>query len=192
MIDLLGLFSQKTIPNEVQVIVSVLSLDPKVDPDVLSIIGASCAIYISPIPVNLCISAIRIGYKNNVYYCSNKKEHGANLDLVVSGNEKSIFMVESESDQLKENIILDAIKFAKNNISPVIDLIKNIDFLLKNEKWPENIKEQNTTLFEKIKQDYKGKKNIMPIVVRDSNYPYKWHFEYIELFKVARSLGSVF
>merc|ERR1712187_391014 len=48
--------------NEVQIIVNVLSLDPTVDPDILSIIGASCALSISPIPVNLSIGAVRIGF----------------------------------------------------------------------------------------------------------------------------------
>ena len=75
----------KNFYNEVQIIINVLSLDPKIDPDILSVIGASCALSISPIPINFPIAAIRIGLKNNEFYSAKAKEENSNLDLVVSG-----------------------------------------------------------------------------------------------------------
>jgi len=121
--------------NEVQIIVNVLSLDPKIDPDILAIIGSSCALSISPIPVNFSISAVRVGMKNNIFYCSNSKEESSDLDLVVSGTDKSVFMVESESKELPEKKIAEAITFAKRQMEPLLNLINIMKEEMSIEKW---------------------------------------------------------
>jgi polyribonucleotide nucleotidyltransferase len=143
--------------NEVQIVVNVLSLDPKIDPDVLAIIGASCALSISPIPINLSIAAIRIGLKNNEFYCGKSKEEDSDLDLVISGTNESIFMVESESKELSEDKIIEAISFAKKEMSPLLNLINEMKAEISYEKWTYYKKDKDNNIQENINSDFENK-----------------------------------
>ncbi|HSB24993.1 MAG TPA: polyribonucleotide nucleotidyltransferase, partial [Burkholderiaceae bacterium] len=94
--------------NEVQVVVHVLSLNPEVQADIAALIGASAALGISGIPFNGPIGAARVGYVNGQYVLNPGKTELANskLDLVVAGTEAAVLMVESEADQLPEEVML--------------------------------------------------------------------------------------
>jgi polyribonucleotide nucleotidyltransferase len=143
--------------NEVQVIVNVLSLDPKVDPDVLAIIGASCALYISPIPFNLAIAGVRVSCKDNELYCSNAKQEDSDLDLVISGTSKSIFMVESASNELTEEKMIEAITFAKNQMEPILQTIQEMNEEINHGSWTYHKKEQDNNVLEEIKSKFENK-----------------------------------
>lgn len=116
----------KTFTNEVQVIVTVLSADPKVSPDVLSIIAASAALAISGTPFDDVLAAARVGYANGSYLLnpSESEIKNSELDLVVAGTEHAVLMVESEAKELSEEVMLGAVLFGHEAMQPVIQAIR--------------------------------------------------------------------
>ncbi|MCB2032691.1 MAG: polyribonucleotide nucleotidyltransferase, partial [Ottowia sp.] len=90
-----------------------LSLNPEVDADIAAMIGVSAALSISGIPFNGPIGAARVGYINGEYVLNPGPSARANsqLDLVVAGTEAAVLMVESEADQLTEDVMLGAVVF---------------------------------------------------------------------------------
>ena len=114
--------------NEVQVIVHVLSVDPEVDPDIPSMLGASAALAISGIPFNGPIGACRVGYINGEFVACPKISQMADsrLDLVVSGTERAVLMVESEADCLPEDIMLGAVMFGHEQQQVAINAINEL------------------------------------------------------------------
>jgi len=99
--------------NEVQVVVHTLSLNPEVDADIAALIATSAALSISGIPFNGPIGAARVGYANGQYLLNPGQTERANsqLDLVVAGTEAAVLMVESEAQQLSEEVLLGAVVF---------------------------------------------------------------------------------
>ncbi|BBA84958.1 polyribonucleotide nucleotidyltransferase [endosymbiont of Pachyrhynchus infernalis] len=114
--------------NEIQITLTVLSLDPDVNLDIISIIGVSTALSISNIPFNGPIGVSKIGYINNelVLNPNNNDLKNSELDLLISGTLDSITMIELSSNFLEKKIILDAIKLGKKNYSFIIDNINDI------------------------------------------------------------------
>lgn len=114
--------------NEVQVIIHVLSVDPEINPDIPSMIGASAALTISGIPFQGPIGACRVGYVNGGFVCnptvSQLKE--SRLDLVVAGTERAVLMVESEADCLPEQTMLDAVMFGHQQMQVAINAIHEL------------------------------------------------------------------
>ena len=90
--------------NDVQVVATVLSLDPEIDSDIPSLLGASAALAISGVPFNGPIGAARVGYKEGKYLLNPgaKELSESALHLVVAGTEKAVLMVESEARGLSE------------------------------------------------------------------------------------------
>jgi polyribonucleotide nucleotidyltransferase len=99
--------------NEVQVIIHVVSLNPEVQADIAAMIGTSAALAISGIPFNGPIGAARVGYVNGEYVLNPGKTEltFSQLDLVVAGTEAAVLMVESEADQLSEEVMLGAVVY---------------------------------------------------------------------------------
>src|SRR5213082_2199085 len=114
--------------NELQVIATVMSVDPEVDPDVPALIGASAAIALSGIPFNGPIGAARVGYVDGQYVLNpSKTELGVSkLDLVVAGTEAAVLMVESEAKELPEEVMLGAVVFGHQQQQAVINLIHEL------------------------------------------------------------------
>jgi polyribonucleotide nucleotidyltransferase len=112
--------------NEVQVVATVISLNPDVDPDIASLIGASAALAISGIPFNGPIGAARVGYINGQYALNPKYSELENskLDLVVAGTEQAVLMVESEAKELPEGVMLGAVVFGHEQMQQAIRAIK--------------------------------------------------------------------
>ena len=111
-----------------QVIIHVLSVDPEINPDIPSMIGASAALTISGIPFKGPIGACRVGYVNGGFVCnptvSQLKE--SRLDLVVAGTERAVLMVESEADCLPEQTMLDAVMFGHQQMQVAINAIHEL------------------------------------------------------------------
>lgn len=99
--------------NEVQVVIHVLSLNPEIAADIPSLIGASAALAISGIPFNGPIGAARVGYLNGEYVLNPTKSQleQSQMDLVVAGTEAAVLMVESEAQQLSEEVMLGGVVF---------------------------------------------------------------------------------
>jgi polyribonucleotide nucleotidyltransferase len=115
--------------NEVQVIATVMSVDPEIDPDIPAMIGASAAIALSGIPFSGPIGAARVGYVDGQYVLNPSKTElttTSKLDLVVAGTEAAVLMVESEAKELPEEIMLGAVVFGHQQQQPVIDLIHQL------------------------------------------------------------------
>ncbi|TSE26549.1 Polyribonucleotide nucleotidyltransferase [Tepidimonas sediminis] len=114
--------------NEVQIVVHTLSLNPDVDADIPALIASSAALAISGIPFNGPIGAARVGYINGEYVLNPGPAERANsrLDLVVAGTEAAVLMVESEADQLPEEVMLGAVVFGHEQGKVVIEAIHDL------------------------------------------------------------------
>ncbi|MBI5588025.1 MAG: polyribonucleotide nucleotidyltransferase [Deltaproteobacteria bacterium] len=114
--------------NETQVIATVLSVDLENDPEIVATAGASIALGISDIPFNGPIATVRVGYIDGKLVCnpSLKQQKESDLDLLVAGAEGSIIMVEAGSRFVSEELLLEALAFAQENIQGVLDLQKRI------------------------------------------------------------------
>jgi polyribonucleotide nucleotidyltransferase len=116
--------------NEVQVVIHTLSLNPEVDADIAAMIATSAALSISGIPFNGPIGAARVGYINGEYVLNPGQSQRANsqMDLVVAGTEAAVLMVESEAQQLSEEIMLGAVVFGHEQgniaIAAINDLVR--------------------------------------------------------------------
>jgi polyribonucleotide nucleotidyltransferase len=118
----------KGFTNEVQVIATVISSDGENDPDIPSIIGASAALALSGIPFTTPIAAARVGYIDGRYVLNpplSQMDNSA-LDLVVAGTEKAVLMVESEAQELPEEIMLGAVLFGHQEMQGVIEAIRGL------------------------------------------------------------------
>jgi len=117
--------------NEVQVVIHVLSLNPEVSADIAALIGSSAALAISGIPFNGPIGAARVGYINGEYVLNPGKTQLLNsqMDLVVAGTQAAVLMVESEAQQLSEEVMLGGIVFGHEQgniaIAAINDLVRD-------------------------------------------------------------------
>ncbi len=113
--------------NEVQIIATVLSMDPDVSPDIVAMIGVSAALSIAGVPFNGPIGAARVGYIDGEYVLnpSSAKLKESKLDLVVAGTENAVLMVESEAELLSEEVMLGAVMFGHEQQQAVIQAIKD-------------------------------------------------------------------
>ncbi|MFV5212743.1 polyribonucleotide nucleotidyltransferase [Azonexus caeni] len=114
--------------NEVQVVATVISLNPEIDSDIPAMIGASAALAISGIPFAGPIGAARVGYINGQYVlCPTLSQlKDSQLDLVVAGTEAAVLMVESEADQLSEEVMLGAVVFGHTEMQKAINAINEL------------------------------------------------------------------
>ncbi len=115
--------------NEVQIIATVKSLNPTVNPEVPALIGASAALAVSGAPFNGPIAAARVGYKDGEYTL-NPAVVGlgldSDLDLIVAGTEHAVLMVESEARGLSEEVMLGAVLFGHEQMQVVIQAIREL------------------------------------------------------------------
>lgn len=112
--------------NEVQIIATVMSINPEISPDIPALIGASAALAISGIPFEEPIAAARVGYCNGEFILnpSASELRYSDLDLVVAGTTSSVLMVESEANQLPESVMLEAVMFGHAKMQIVIKAIE--------------------------------------------------------------------
>ena len=118
----------KGFQNEVQVIATVMSVNPDVNPDIPALIGASASLAISGLPFLGPIAAARVGYKNGEYLLNPDMAslNESDLDLVVAGTENAVLMVESEANVLSEDVMLGAVVFGHEQMQVAIRTIKDL------------------------------------------------------------------
>ena len=123
--------------NETQVICTVLSHDLENDPDIVALIGSSAALTISGIPFMGPLGACRIGYANDKYILNPKNEEleGSELNLVVAGTRDGVLMVESEANELSEEIMLGAVVFGHKAYQEVVTGIIELAGACAKEPW---------------------------------------------------------
>ncbi|BBI01294.1 polynucleotide phosphorylase/polyadenylase [Buchnera aphidicola (Nipponaphis monzeni)] len=140
--------------NEIQIIITVLSVNPQINPDVVSIIGVSTVLCLSGIPFNGPIGVARVGLLNDQYILNPTVDElkSSSLDMVISGTENAIIMVESESNILEENKILNGILFGHEQQQLLIDNIKKFVSKSKNTFVEYSLMPTNQDLLEKVIQ----------------------------------------
>ncbi|HEX7045693.1 MAG TPA: polyribonucleotide nucleotidyltransferase [Burkholderiales bacterium] len=114
--------------NEVQIIATVKSMDPEIDPDIVALMGASAALSLSGVPFLGPIGAARVGYRDGAYLLNPTYSElkGSQLDLVVAGTEKAVIMVESEAKELPEDVMLGAVMYGHEQMQAVIRAIREL------------------------------------------------------------------
>lgn len=114
--------------NEVQIVAMVVSSDSEIDSDIPAMIGASAALAISGIPFDGPIGAARVGYANGQYLLNPTKTEleTSQMDLVVAGTDRAVLMVESEAQQLSEEVMLGAVMFGHEQMQVVIQAINEM------------------------------------------------------------------
>ena len=138
--------------NEVQVIATVMSVDPEIDPDVVSMVGASAALSISGVPFNGPVGAARVGFVDGEYVLNpsaSQLENSA-LDLVVAGTKSAVLMVESEAQELTEEQMLGAVVFGHDASQAAISAIESLTEKVGVERWQWEAEAQDKTLQEKV------------------------------------------
>jgi polyribonucleotide nucleotidyltransferase len=135
--------------NEVQIVATVLSLDPEIDSDIPSLLGASAAVAISGIPFTSPIGAARVGYKNGSYILnptSTQVKTESDLDLVVAGTQDAVLMVESEAKSLSEEVMLGAVLFGHQQMQAAIAAINKLAADAGKPRWDWKPAETNVAL----------------------------------------------
>ncbi len=114
--------------NEVHVVIHTISLNPEVDADIAAMLGVSAALSISGIPFNGPIGAARVGYINGEYVLNpgQTERKNSKMDLVVAGTEAAVLMVESEAQQLPEDVMLGAVVFGHEQGRIAIEAIHEL------------------------------------------------------------------
>ncbi|WOT06012.1 polyribonucleotide nucleotidyltransferase [Shewanella youngdeokensis] len=139
--------------NEVQVIITVVSVDPEINPDVISIIGTSAALAISGLPFNGPLGVARVGYTNGEYVLNPDVTQLADsdLDLVVAGTEGAVLMVESEAAALPEEVMLGGVVYGHEQQQVVINAISELKAEAGKPAWDWIAPVQDETLVAKVK-----------------------------------------
>ncbi|VAX07670.1 Polyribonucleotide nucleotidyltransferase [hydrothermal vent metagenome] len=138
--------------NEVQVVATVVSLNKEIDPDIPALIGASAALAISGMPFNGPIGAARVGYKDGQYLLNPSRSELAEsvLDLVVAGTEGAVLMVESEADQLSEEVMLGAVLFGHEQMQVAIQTINELAQEVGTPAWDWTAPEKDASITSKV------------------------------------------
>lgn len=138
--------------NEVQIVATVVSINPQVSPDLVAMIGASAALSLSGIPFHGPIGAARVGYINDQYVLNPTQEElkSSRLDLVVAGTDNAVLMVESEADLLTEDQMLGAVVFGHDQQQVVIENIKALAAEAGKPRWEWSAPEVNTALHDRV------------------------------------------
>ncbi len=127
----------KGFTNEVQVVATVISMNPDVDSDIPALLGASAALSLAGVPFAGPIGAARVGYIDGQFVLnpSNSQLPGSDLDLVVAGTANAVLMVESSARQLPENVMLDAVMFGHQRMQAAIQAINELAAEAGRERW---------------------------------------------------------
>ena len=139
--------------NEVQIIITVMSANPDIPTDIISLIGTSAALAISGMPFNGPIGAARVGFSNGEYILNTRAEEqeSSELDLVVAGTEAAVLMVESEAAVLSEDTMLGAVMYGHEQMQAVVTAVNEFAAEVGTEKWDWKPEEENTSLKDKVK-----------------------------------------
>lgn len=166
----------KNFRNDVQVIVTVLSVDGENEPDILGIVATSAALSISPIPWNGPIGAVRVGWvppkngESGLFVNPGMKEVAfSDMDLVVSATKEKVMMLEAGMEELSEETVLTAISFAKDETKKIIQCISELTKAVAKKKTEITKQQVDTGLLGKLKKEYKEEiaKSIMSRVAKE-------------------------
>ena len=138
--------------NEVQVIATVMSVDPEIDPDVVAMVGASAALAISGVPFNGPVGAVWVGLVDGEYVLNPTASQleTSTLNLVVAGTKGAVLMVESEAQQLTEGEMLNAVMFGHEASQAAITAIESMAAKVGTERWECQAQAEDQDLLDKV------------------------------------------
>lgn len=139
--------------NETQVVVTVMSANPEVPTDIISIIGASAAMATSGLPWHGPLGAARVGYADGKYLLNplSSEQQSSELDLVVAGTSKAVVMVESEANILPESVMLGAVMYGQEQLQTVVNGISEFAAKVARPVWDWKRPEIDNELIEAVK-----------------------------------------
>ena len=146
--------------NEVQIICTVLSHDQETDSDIVAMVAASAALAVSGIPFMGPIGAAKVGYKNGQYILNPTIEQmkDTDLELTVAGTSEGVLMVESEAQELSEEVMLGAVMFGFDNFQPVIKMIKELQAEAGKEPWETPVfPKEFDELYARVEKEFRAK-----------------------------------
>jgi polyribonucleotide nucleotidyltransferase len=145
----------KGFTHEVQVILTVISYDPQINPDIPALLGASAAMSISGLPFNGPVGAARVGYIDGNYVLNPTTDQMevSQLDLVVAGTENAVLMVESEAKELPEDVMLGSVVFGHEQQQVAINAIRELAAEVNTPAMEWNAPEENTALLEAVEKE---------------------------------------
>lgn len=148
----------KGFTNEVQLVATVLSLEPGCDADIPALIGASAVLSISGLPFSGPVGAARVGYIDGDYVLNptNKQLQASDLDLVVAGTESAVLMVESEANELPEDVMLGAVLFGHEQGKAVINAIRELNEIAGKPSWNWQAPEKDSALADAVAAQAEG------------------------------------
>ena len=162
-----------TYNQEVQIILTLVSLNPEIDPEIPALIAASTVVKLAGLPFNGTLGAVKVGFDNDQYLLNPTSTQLATskLDLTVAGTSNAVLMVESEADQLTEKQMLDAVNFGHENMQIIIkaidELIAEVGISQQEAREPED----NTDLYNLIKTSYGEKiSSVYQIIEKQERY----------------------
>ncbi|MFC3033756.1 polyribonucleotide nucleotidyltransferase [Pseudoalteromonas fenneropenaei] len=138
--------------NEVQVIATVVSVNPEIQPDIVAMIGTSAALAVSGIPFNGPLGAARVGFIDGQYVLNPtlKELEQSKLDLVVAGTENAVLMVESEAGVLSEDIMLGAVVYGHEQAQSIITAVKEFKAMAGKADWAWTAAEKDVAFADKV------------------------------------------
>ena len=138
--------------NEIQVVATVMSCNSEVDPDIPAMLGVSAALTISGIPFNGPIGAARVGYIDGQYVLNptSTQLKESQLNLVVAGTEHAVLMVESEAQQLSEEVMLGSVVYGHQQMQAAIRAINELSDLAAKPAWDWKAPEKDQNLVNRI------------------------------------------
>ena len=138
--------------NEIQIIATVMSSNPEIDSDILALIGSSAALAVSGIPFSGPVGAARVGFINNEYVLNPLASElpNSSMDLIVAGTSQAVLMVESEAQQLSEEIMLGAVVYGHQQMQAVINAINELADEVNPEPWDWQAPVANLDLIAKV------------------------------------------
>jgi polyribonucleotide nucleotidyltransferase len=143
----------KGFSQEVQIVSTVMSIDPEINPDIVAMVGAAAAIEISGVPFNGPVGACRVGYVDGKYVlnpdASVLKEQ-SKLDLVVAGTQDAVLMVESEADMLSEDVMLGAVMYGHEQLQTAINAVREFASEFDVEQWDWSAPVSDESVAEKV------------------------------------------
>ena len=142
--------------NEVQVVITVVSANSETDPDMIAMLGVSAALSISGIPFSGPIGGARVGYKDGDYILNPSYAELAtsDLDMIVAGTDEAVLMVESEANELSEEVMLGAVMYAHEQFQVAISNIAEFAGEVANKQWDWAAPATNEVLLGDIKSQF--------------------------------------
>ncbi|MEK9793797.1 MAG: polyribonucleotide nucleotidyltransferase, partial [Gammaproteobacteria bacterium] len=145
-----------TYNQEVQIVLTLVSLNPEVDSEIPAMIAASAVVKLAGLPFNGTLGAVKVGFINDQYILnpSSTELSTSKLDLTVAGTSNAVLMVESEADQLTEQQMLDAVNFGHQKMQVIINAIDELVAEVGITQQEAPIAEDNSELYNLIKSSY--------------------------------------